>query len=223
MLSVICLFTFYDWSSGISRSHITAWLDDLPVSNQKAVFKNKAPLRPITSRHPMGRMQADLVDLGKELQIDGRRYVLVMLDVYSRCVSWKNEQAVPWNQSVMSFSYHILPYIMRSHGQHLSVICPHFRKKKCSLHRFIWLRSLQGKTPKGVAKEMRAVFLEFGSPGILQTDNGGEFKGVVDEVLTEMGIKHIRSRPNHPQSQGKVGISGIGINFSQWEKEMWQP
>ena len=46
-------------------------------------------------------------------------------------------------------------------------------------------------------------FRVFGPPKIVQSDNGGEFLGETDIFLERLGVKHIRGRPYHPQSQGK--------------------
>lgn len=70
--------------TGISRKQIGLWIDRKPVPTYKARFTNKPDLRPITAKQPMNRIQADLVDLGLDLQRDGTRYVLVLLDVFSR-------------------------------------------------------------------------------------------------------------------------------------------
>lgn len=40
--------------------------------------------------------------------------------------------------------------------------------------------------------------------GVIQCDQGGEFKGAVKELCRQLEIKIICSRPYHPQSQGKV-------------------
>ena len=53
-------------------------------------FTNKAPLKPIVSKRPMGRIQLDLIDLSKSSFLMSTRsrpkpqYILSVLDVYSR-------------------------------------------------------------------------------------------------------------------------------------------
>eukprot|EP01035_Chromulina_nebulosa_P022466 gene22466-29091_t len=52
---------------------------------------------------------------------------------------------------------------------------------------------------------MDDIFDEAGSyPNRLQSDNGGEFSGNLDELLNEKGIKHIRTTSYTPQSNGMV-------------------
>ena len=41
-------------------------------------------------------------------------------------------------------------------------------------------------------------------PKVLHSDNGTEFKGEVDAMLKEKGIRHILSPTYHPQAQGTV-------------------
>lgn len=69
--------------------------------------------------------------------------------------------------------------------------------------RFLWLRSLADKNADTVARELYKIYLEFGPPKIIQTDQGGEFKGVVKTLCKLIKTKLIYSRSNHPQSQGK--------------------
>ena len=51
---------------------------------------------------------------------------------------------------------------------------------------------------------MDKIYIEHGTPKIIQCDRGGEFKGSLSKYCSKHGIKFIRSRPYHPQSQGKV-------------------
>ena len=46
--------------------------------------------------------------------------------------------------------------------------------------------------------------MEYGSPEIIQCDQGGEFKKALKLLCDHMNIKLIYSRPRHNQSQGKV-------------------
>ena len=46
--------------------------------------------------------------------------------------------------------------------------------------------------------------MEYGSPEIIQCDQGGEFKKALKLLCDRMNIKLIDSRPRHNQSQGKV-------------------
>lgn len=70
--------------------------------------------------------------------------------------------------------------------------------------RFVILRPLQCKSSLAVSSEMKKIFAEHGKPNIIQCDQGGEFKGKVQKLFETQNIKMVRSRPYHPQSQGKV-------------------
>ena len=69
--------------------------------------------------------------------------------------------------------------------------------------RFLIIRPLQSKSSKSVAKKMEKIFSEHGFPGTVQTDLGGEFKGATHRLLRKNDINIVKSRPYHPQSQGK--------------------
>jgi transposase InsO family protein len=55
-----------------------------------------------------------------------------------------------------------------------------------------------------VCHHLELVCREHGTPSIIQTDQGTEFQGYFDEFCNRKGIRHIRSRAYHPESQGKV-------------------
>ena len=70
--------------------------------------------------------------------------------------------------------------------------------------RFIWLRPIDKKFSKTIAKELQSIYLEHGYLRVIQCDQGPEFKGAVKKLCRRLKIKIICSRPYHPQSQGKV-------------------
>ena len=123
------------------------------------IFLNRQQinLKPVTSKEVMNRIQMDIVDMNRnpvEISEDKVfRYVLVVLDVFSR---------------------------------------------------FIFLRPLQSKSSTEVAAVVMQIFSDVGPPKIIQTDQGTEFKGVVEQVMNKLKVKIIHSRPYHAQSQGKV-------------------
>ncbi|CAM4833390.1 unnamed protein product, partial [Rotaria magnacalcarata] len=67
-----------------------------------------------------------------------------------------------------------------------------------------------------VSEYLELIFREHGTPKIIQTDQGTEFQGVFDDLCNRRNIRHIRSRPYHPESQGKVER----INRS-WKNKMF--
>ena len=72
------------------------------------------------------------------------------------------------------------------------------------MRRFLFLRPLPGKAAYLVAQELLDLYYVIGPPAVIQTDQGGEFRGVVELLASSMSIRIIRSRPYHPESQGKV-------------------
>lgn len=74
------------------------------------------------------------------------------------------------------------------------------------LTKFILLRPLESKRAEEVAYHLNDIFLTFGAPCILQSDNGREF---VNRVILEMTslwpeLKIVHGKPRHSQSQGSV-------------------
>ncbi len=73
-------------------------------------------------------------------------------------------------------------------------------------HKICSFISSKNKTAAEVAWHLLEIFLTFGAPAILQSDNGKEF---VASVITELkqlwpDLKIVHGRPRHPQSQGSV-------------------
>ncbi|XP_046565436.1 uncharacterized protein LOC124274166 [Haliotis rubra] len=71
--------------------------------------------------------------------------------------------------------------------------------------RFLWLRPLCDKTSQSVVKSLVQMYLDqqWGAPKIIQTDQGGEFKGMMNSLCEKLGVRLIHSQAYHPQSQGK--------------------
>jgi len=72
--------------------------------------------------------------------------------------------------------------------------------------KFSWTSPLKSKSTSEVAKTLYNIFIVFGAPLILQTDNGTEFTSSIIAELMSLWprTKIIRGRPRHPQSQGAV-------------------
>ena len=70
--------------------------------------------------------------------------------------------------------------------------------------RFLWLRPFESKSSQVIAIELVCIYMEHGSPEIIQYNQGGEFKKALKLLCDRMNIKLIYSRPHHNQSQGKV-------------------
>ena len=71
------------------------------------------------------------------------------------------------------------------------------------LSRNAFLRVLPAKSSKCAAKALHSVIAEHGTPGIIQYDQGPEFRGHVEKMLLRKKVTIIRSSPYHPQSQGR--------------------
>ena len=120
---------------GVTEREIQTFLNRQQVNQQiHPCFKNKQKLKPVLSKEVMNRVQMDIVDMMqnpvKISEDKVYRYVLVILDVFSR---------------------------------------------------MIFLRPLQSKSSTEVASVVMQIFSDVGPPKILQTGQGTEFKGVVDE------------------------------------------
>lgn len=69
--------------------------------------------------------------------------------------------------------------------------------------RFTLLRALPDKTALTIASRLYEIFVDFGFPKIIQSDNGTEFvNAVVDQLKTSFGFDHRTISPYHPQANG---------------------
>ena len=77
---------------------------------------------------------------------------------------------------------------------------------QCHLTKFVILRPLSSKRAAEVAFQLLDIFLLFGAPAILQSDNGSEFTAHVIQELKELWpeLIMVHGKPRHPQSQGSV-------------------
>ena len=82
-------------------------------------------------------------------------------------------------------------------------LCRYFLLVTDVFNRFLWLRPLESKSSQVIAIELECIYMEYGSPEIIQCDQGGEFKKALKLLCDCMNIKLIYSRPRHNQLQGK--------------------
>lgn len=86
--------------------------------------------------------------------------------------------------------------------------------------RFSWTSPLKSKSSVEVAKVLYNVFMVFGAPLILQSDNGAEFTSSIIKELMSMWprTKIVRGSPRHPQSQGSVerGNAILKTKLAKW-------
>ena len=73
--------------------------------------------------------------------------------------------------------------------------------------KFAWVVGLTNKEASTVAAAMEGIFAKHGAPGVIQTDNGGEFDVEFEQVLAAWGTQHARSRPYNPRPTGKSSAS----------------
>ena len=69
--------------------------------------------------------------------------------------------------------------------------------------RYLHLRPLESKDSYGIAQALVEIYNDHGTPEIIQSDQGSEFKGTVTAVCKEMNVKIIRSSAYTPTTQGK--------------------
>ena len=110
------------------------------------------------------------------------------------------ERALPnelWQTDIMSFmikgQYRV--YVIGFMDDHSRFIVG------CGLHRF--------QTTAHVQEVFRAAIEKHGLPKEVLSDNGRQYyswrgRSQFTEMLTKLGIRHIRSRPYHPQTCGKI-------------------
>lgn len=91
------------------------------------------------------------------------------------------------------------------------------------LTKYSILRPLVCKKAVEVAKELFNIFLDFGAPLVLQSDNGREFTA---SIIKELGniwpaLVFVNGRPRHPQSQGSVerGNSTVKDSLVAWMRD----
>ena len=71
--------------------------------------------------------------------------------------------------------------------------------------KYCWLIPLSDKKANTVAGALRHVFVEYGCPELLHSDNGGEFIAeVIQHLCKLMNISTVHGAPRHPQSQSQV-------------------
>jgi transposase InsO family protein len=82
--------------------------------------------------------------------------------------------------------------------------CKYVLHIKDHFSKYTALYACRDKTAAAVRDHFAHWMGHFGVPKIVQSDNGGEFKIVLEDLLHEQGIQIIHGRAKHPQSQGLV-------------------
>jgi transposase InsO family protein len=83
---------------------------------------------------------------------------------------------------------------------------------------------MKTKSSKEVASHLFELFIVFGAPTILQSDNGREFKS--KDIINDLkslwpNMKIINGRPRHPQTQGSVerGNQTLKYKLNAWMQD----
>ena len=141
---------------GITEKDVSNALGECELTQQvNPRLSAKSAAKPGSARAPFKRIQVDLDDLTVLGSESNCKYVLSVLDVFSRV---------------------------------------------------LWLMPLPNKGSESVALVLETLFAkcQWGLLKILQSDNGGEFKGKVTKFCETYNLKQVIGRPHHPQSQGNV-------------------
>ena len=79
--------------------------------------------------------------------------------------------------------------------------------------KFNVIHPLTSKRAAEVAYQLMDIFLLFGAPHILQSDNGSEFTAQIISDLKELWpeLVMVHGKPRHPQSQGSVERANYDI------------
>lgn len=102
-----------------------------------------------------------------------------------------------WQMDIMSF------YIRDAHRVYLISALD-----DCSRYIVNW-GLFKEQTADNVLEVLKAALLKHGAPGEVLTDQGAQFKhwgGVTqfEKLLKKLGIQHVKARPHHPQTCGKI-------------------
>jgi len=91
------------------------------------------------------------------------------------------------------------------------------------LTKFSFCQPLTCKKAVEVAKELLSVFLTYGAPRVLQSDNGREFTAGLIKALASLwpDLVLVNGRPRYPQSQGSVerGNATLKDSLIAWMKD----
>ncbi|GAQ93509.1 hypothetical protein KFL_015960010, partial [Klebsormidium nitens] len=88
-----------------------------------------------------------------------------------------------------------MPVPSQDGNRYVVVMIEHFTK-------WVELVPIPEKTPEHTAAALKRVLTMFGAPAEVLTDQGDEFLGEFDELLTRLMIDHRRTSRGHPQADG---------------------
>lgn len=77
--------------------------------------------------------------------------------------------------------------------------------------KFLWIRPLKTKESTEIAQHLHSIFLSGDIPLRLQTDQGTEFLGAVNDVCARFGVLRIINAPYSPMTNGVVEVTNKHI------------
>jgi hypothetical protein len=90
-----------------------------------------------------------------------------------------------------------MPVPLKDGNRYVVVMIEHFTK-------WFELVPVPKKTPEHTAAALKRVLTMFGAPAKVLTEQGNEFLGEFDELLTRLMIDHRRTSRVYPQADGLV-------------------
>ena len=119
-----------------------------------------------------------------------------------------------WQMDIMSF------YIRDAHR-----VCLISALDDCSRYIVNW-GLFRDQTADNVLEVLRGALAKHGAPGEVLTDNGAQFKhwgGVTrfEKLLKKLDVQHVKARPHHPQTCGKIEAFHKTIHRELIDKEFF--
>ncbi len=119
-----------------------------------------------------------------------------------------------WQMDIMSF------YIRDAHR-----VCLITALDDCSRYIVNW-GLFRDQTADNVLEVLRGALAKHGAPGEVLTDNGAQFKhwgGVTrfEKLLQKLDVQHVKARPHHPQTCGKIEAYHKTIHRELIDKEFF--
>ena len=138
------------------------------------------------------------------IEIITKEYTKICPECYSKFYSQKLPRATkiitdegPHYRLLIDITYLDSNYYSgKTHYEYIRDYIDHFSK-------FYWGYLLRDKSADSALRKIKNFIGIFKKPVIIQTDNGKEFKNkLLEKYLNDEEIKHILSRPHHPQTNG---------------------
>ena len=84
-------------------------------------------------------------------------------------------------------------------GQQILIVCI------CTFCKWVEAGVIVDRRSSTVARWVHAeITCQYGTPGLIRTDRGTEFRGAFSRYLADMGVRHTLILPQHPRANGMV-------------------